>query len=254
MLRPSCSLTRWTRSGRVRSGSPGGAHGEEVALNALLTEMDGFTGASADRPVFVLAATNFRVQGEDQESPERSTRTLDPALVRRFSRTILVDLPDTAARRTYLTLRLTDAKNATISASAIELLAEKSTGMSIADLEQVIETAARESLRKNVPMSDELLTEAMDTAREGEAKEWSPEFLESTARHEAGHTILYWLSGVVAAGGVNCCPRRSRRRHAPLRRGDQAREPDAGPIACSHSHLPGRPGRRDAVLWPGRAG
>jgi len=26
--------------------------------------------------------------------------------------------------------------------------------------------------------------------REGEAKEWSPEFLESTARHEAGHTIM----------------------------------------------------------------
>ena len=35
----------------------------------------------------------------------------------------------------------------------------------------------------------------MDTAREGEAKQWSPEFIERTARHEAGHTIMYWLSG-----------------------------------------------------------
>ena len=40
-----------------------------------------------------------------------------------------------------------------------------------------------------------MLIEVLDTAREGEAKEWSPEFLESTARHEAGHTIMYWLAG-----------------------------------------------------------
>ena len=181
--------------GRVRTGGPGGAHGEEMALNALLTEMDGFTGPSADRPVFVLAATNFKVEAEDQESPERSTRTLDPALVRRFSRTILVDLPDTAARKKYLGLRLSQAKAAKVSESAIDLIAEKSVGMSIANLEQVLETAGRNALKKGQEMTDDLLLEALDTAREGEAKEWSPEFLESTARHEAGHTILYWLSG-----------------------------------------------------------
>ena len=67
--------------------------------------------------------------------------------------------------------------------------------MSIANLEQVIETAGRNALQKNQEMTGDLLVEALDTAREGEAKEWSPEFLESTARHEAGHTILYWLSG-----------------------------------------------------------
>jgi ATP-dependent Zn protease len=181
--------------GRVRTGGPGGAHGEEMALNALLTEMDGFTGPSADRPVFILAATNFKVEAEDQESPERSTRTLDPALVRRFSRTILVDLPDTAARKKYLGLRLSQAKAAKVSESAIELIAEKSVGMSIANLEQVLETAGRNALKKGQEMTDDLLLEALDTAREGEAKEWSPEFLESTARHEAGHTVMYWLSG-----------------------------------------------------------
>jgi len=181
--------------GRVRTGGPGGAHGEEMALNALLTEMDGFTGPSADRPVFILAATNFKVEAEDQESPERSTRTLDPALVRRFSRTILVDLPDTAARRKYLGLRLSQAKAAKVSESAIDLIAEKSVGMSIANLEQVLETAGRNALKKGQEMTDDLLLEALDTAREGEAKEWSPEFLESTARHEAGHTVMYWLSG-----------------------------------------------------------
>ena len=181
--------------GKVRSGSPGAGRAEEMALNALLTEMDGFTSVSAERPVFVLAATNFKVQTEDQDYPEHSARTLDPALVRRFSRTILVDLPDTSARREYLAMRLGQAKGPTVSQSAIDLMAEKSVGMTIADLEQVIETAVRTALRMGTEMSDDLLLEALDTSREGEAKEWSLEFLQSTARHEAGHTIMYWLSG-----------------------------------------------------------
>jgi ATP-dependent Zn protease len=181
--------------GKVRSGTPGAGHGEEMALNALLTELDGFTSVSPDRPVFVLAATNFKTEPDDEKSPERSARTLDPALVRRFSRKILVDLPDTAARRKYLSLRLADAKNARLSESVLDLLAEKSVGMSIANLEQVIEAAGRVALQKGTEITDDLLVEVLDTVREGEAKEWDPKLLESTARHEAGHTILYWLSG-----------------------------------------------------------
>jgi cell division protease FtsH len=77
-------------------------------------------------------------------------------------------------------------------------LAEKSIGMSIADIETVIETASRTAIKKDSELTDEILLEAMDTSREGEAKEWSPEFLESTARHEAGHTIMYWLSGWIS--------------------------------------------------------
>jgi ATP-dependent metalloprotease FtsH len=181
--------------GKVRMGGAGGARATEETLNALLTEMDGFTGPSADRPVFVLAATNFSVEAQDPQNPERSARTLDPALVRRFSRSILVDLPDTAARRRYLALRLREQGKAEVSDGALDLLAEKSAGMSIANMEQVIEAAGRAAARKETAVTDDLLLEALDTAREGEAKEWSPEFLESTARHEAGHTLMYWLSG-----------------------------------------------------------
>jgi cell division protease FtsH len=181
--------------GKVRLGTPGSGHGEEMALNALLTEMDGFISPTKERPVFVLAATNYKAKADDADAPERAVRTLDPALVRRFSRCILVDLPDTAARKEYLTRRLRDAKHQQISDSAIELLAEKSTGMSIADIETVIETAGRAALKQNSELTDAILSEALDTAREGEAKEWSPEFLQRTARHEAGHTIMYWLSG-----------------------------------------------------------
>lgn len=180
--------------GRVRAGGASG-RAEENTLNALLTEMDGFTSPDPRRPVFVLAATNFNIQADDADAPERSARALDPALVRRFSRAIRVDLPDTAARRRYLEWRLGKTGSGAVSAAALELLAEKTVGMSLADLDMALETAARLALRQNRPVADELVIEAIDTAREGEARPWSPQFLESTARHEAGHTILYWLSG-----------------------------------------------------------
>ena len=180
--------------GRVRAGGASG-RAEENTLNALLTEMDGFTSSDPRRPVFVLAATNFNIQADDADAPERSARTLDPALVRRFSRAIRVDLPDTAARRRYLEWRLGKTKGSAVSVTALELLAEKTVGMSLADLDMALETAARLALRQNRPVDDELLIEAIDTAREGEAKPWSPQFLESTACHEAGHTLMYWLSG-----------------------------------------------------------
>ena len=181
--------------GRARTGGASGEQATENTLNALLTEMDGFTSPAADRPLFILAATNLRVQADNDDAPERSTRTLDPALVRRFARSILVYLPDTGARRKYLTLRMGSGTANPIAEGILDLLAEKSAGMSISNLEQVIETAARTAARQGVPISGDMLLEALDTAREGEAKEWSPQFLESTARHEAGHTVMYWLSG-----------------------------------------------------------
>jgi cell division protease FtsH len=176
--------------GRTRTGSPSG-HGEEMALNALLTEMDGFSGTEIDRPVFVLAATNFRVEDDEYESG----RTLDPALVRRFSRAIFVDLPDLNARRRYFAIHLKEGEGGKVSSQAIDLAAHKSTGMSIANLEQVLEASGRAAFRKGVELNDDIFLEALDTVRDGEAKEWTRDLLEGTAWHEAGHTLMYWLSG-----------------------------------------------------------
>ena len=44
-------------------------------------------------------------------------------------------------------------------------------------------------------IGDEAFEEAFETYNSGEKKEWSPETLERTARHEAGHALLCWLSG-----------------------------------------------------------
>ena len=195
--------------GKVRTGGAGGGQPTENTLNALLTELDGFTSPSPDRPVFVLSATNFKVEAESQESPERSARTLDPALVRRFSRTILVDLPEKAAREQYLNMRLKNRPASTISDEIIKLIAERSTGMSIANLESVIETAARSAVKLGGELTGKLLEEALETVRYGEARTArDPEDVRRTAYHEGGHTIMYWLSGwwpayvtVVARGG-----------------------------------------------------
>lgn len=194
--------------GRVRTGGAGGAQATENTLNALLTEMDGFTNPAPDRPVFVLAATNFTVEAEGRGSPERSPRTLDPALVRRFSRVILVDLPERAARQRYLALRLASRPSCSVSDRIIALVGERSTGMSIANLESIVEAAARAAAKSGGPLTDQLLEDALETVRFGEARSRDPEAVRRTAWHEAGHTILYWLSGwwpayvtVVSRGG-----------------------------------------------------
>ena len=75
--------------GKARTGSSN-TRAEEETLNALLTEMDGFSAAGNDNaPVIVVAATNL-------------VKHLDEALKRRFDRTIEVEKPDRAARLTYL--------------------------------------------------------------------------------------------------------------------------------------------------------
>jgi cell division protease FtsH len=184
--------------GKVRVGAIGAGQAEELVLNALLTEMDGFSSQSVEKPVFVLAATNFRIKAEEQDSPERSARTLDPALVRRFDKSIMIDLPDTEARKKYLGLHLGEQPNCLISNQAIDLLAEKSIGMSISDLEAIIQSAARIAMRQKTAVNDGLIMEAFDKSKYGEVKEWAPDLLKVTACHEAGHTLLYWLSGWVS--------------------------------------------------------
>ena len=181
--------------GKTRTGSAGAGQAEENTLNALLTEMDGFTSPAPDRPVFLLAATNFRVKTEDQNAPERQARTLDPALVRRFSRTIQVDLPERAAREQYLTKRLAEHRACAVTQGTILSLAERSHGLGIVHLARVIEAAARKALRAGKDLADEHIEEAFETEKFGDVRPKSTEQSKRVAYHEAGHTIMYWLAG-----------------------------------------------------------
>lgn len=174
--------------GRARGGSDT-SHGEEMALNALLTEMDGFS-VDPKRPVFVLAATNF-----DVEEGKGGMGTIDAALARRFDRKILVDLPNKDDRRQYINMMLKKNKTHTVTDEMIERLAGRSTGMSLANMASVLELASRMSVKKQEPLNDAILDEAYELTKHGAQKDWGHEYLERVARHESGHAFMCYMAG-----------------------------------------------------------
>jgi ATP-dependent Zn protease len=171
--------------GKDRNSSMGETTGD--VLTAFLTEMDGFKNDTS-KPVFVLAATNYEVE-------QGKGKTLDPALLRRFDRRIYVDLPNRDERRRYLEMKISRHGNAELSDAQIDNIAMRSTGMSLAELESVFEMALRNAIRTGGRITDESFEEAFETFSSGEKKEWAPETLLRTARHEAGHALLCWLYG-----------------------------------------------------------
>ena len=157
-------------------------------LTAFLTEMDGFK-SHPDRPIFVLAATNIGVDGSDRKQ-------LDPALLRRFDRRIMVDLPNKAEREQFIRMQAAKNANIKVSDSQISNIAMRSTGMSLADLASIMEMALRDSLKNpDFAVTDETIEEAFETYNSGEVKKWNDDTLVRTARHEAGHALMCWLGG-----------------------------------------------------------
>ena len=172
--------------GRLRTGSISTAHNEDV-LNAFLAEMDGFS-TDDRRPVFVIAATNYGIKGD-------SGRVLDPAFVRRFDRHILVDLPDCDERFEFLNKRLAD-HGVSFGDKQDELLrnvAERSGGMSCADLENVVNNFLRATSGEE-PTGAALIS-ALDTFRFGEVNKIDPAALRQTACHESGHALVSRILG-----------------------------------------------------------
>ena len=101
--------------------------------------MDGFKTDST-KPVFVLAATNYDVE-------PGGSRSLDPALLRRFDRRIYVDLPNKEERKRYIEMKAAKNGIIVISPEQIDNIAMRSTGMSLAELESVFEMALRSAIR-----------------------------------------------------------------------------------------------------------
>ena len=164
------------------------SEGREEILTAFLTEMDGFKH-DPSRPVFVLAATNFDVE------PGQKT-SLDSALMRRFDRRIYVDLPNKEERIRYLDLQFSKNAAYAVSPEMTNNIAVRSTGMSLASLASVLELSLRMAIREgNLKVTDAVFEEAFETFNSGDVKSWDPAELTRTARHEAGHALLSWLSG-----------------------------------------------------------
>ena len=157
-------------------------------LTAFLAEMDGFK-SDPSRPVFVLAATNFEVE-------PGTARSLDAALMRRFDRRICVDLPNREERIRFLRLKMKKQPLLALSEEELTSIGIRSTGMSLAALESVIELALRTALRSGLPaVTDAVFDEAFETFNAGEKKTWDAALLERAARHEAGHAYICWKGG-----------------------------------------------------------
>ena len=174
--------------GRKRGQSNSG-HGEEMALNALLAEMDGFS-VDPRRPVFVLAATNF-----DVEEGRGGMGVIDPALSRRFDCKVAVELPNEEEREAFLRMSLDRLPVHAVTEESIWRIAARSVGVSLSWLSSVLETANRLAVKAQAPLDDAALDEAYETVVHGSRKDWGHDYLERVARHEAGHALLNWLAG-----------------------------------------------------------
>ena len=164
--------------GRKRGTGLGGGHDErEQTLNAILSEMDGFT---RNEGIIVLAATN---------RPD----VLDHALLRpgRFDREIVVDMPDVKGREAILKVH---ARKVRMSREAdLATIARGTPGFSGADLEAVVNEAAIIAAVKGKEMVflDDL-EEARDKVcfgREKKSHVLSDEDRRMTAYHESGHAL-----------------------------------------------------------------
>lgn len=168
--------------GKKREGA-GFNRAQEETLNAILTEMDGFS-SPATKPVIVIAATNL-------------VDKLDPALIRRFDREVEVDKPDKSARLAFLHKRLAPGPHCRVSEVVMERMARQSAGDTIANLERAIRTAGRRAAQATGVITDAVMEESFETMRMGDAKGTAPdrETLLRVARHEAGHCLVGWLQG-----------------------------------------------------------
>jgi len=165
--------------GRHRGAGLGGGHDErEQTLNQLLVEMDGFEGKEG---VIMIAATN---------RPD----VLDPALLRpgRFDRRIVVPRPELKGREDIL--RVHAAKLKMGEDVDLSVIARGTPGFVGADLENLCNEAALNAARKDkdkIEMSD--FEEAKDKVIMGAERRsvvMNSKEKETTAVHEAGHTLV----------------------------------------------------------------
>lgn len=168
--------------GRQRGAGLGGGHDErEQTLNQILVEMDGFEQGTN---VIVMAATN---------RPD----VLDPALLRpgRFDRRITLDLPDMKAREEILEVH---TKNKPLESSVkLRQIAQKTPGVSGADLANIANEAAifaaRANRKKLIQADFHEAVEKIALGPERKSHILNDEEKNLTAYHEAGHALLSHL-------------------------------------------------------------
>jgi cell division protease FtsH len=165
--------------GRHRGAGLGGGHDDrEQTLNQLLVEMDGF---ESNEGVILIAATN---------RPD----VLDPALLRpgRFDRQVVVPRPDVKGREQIL---LVHAKKVPLTPEVdLAVIARGTPGFSGADLANLVNEAALLAARHDKtsvdPQDFDAAKDKVLMGAERRSMVISDEEKNSTAYHEAGHTLV----------------------------------------------------------------
>jgi len=181
--------------GRKRSMRVVGNDERDQTLNQLLVELDGF---NARQSVVVMAATN-RVD------------ILDKALLRpgRFDRQVSVSLPDRAGRQAILEIH---TRNTPLHEGvSLERLARLSTGMSGADLANLVNEAALCAARQNLEhVNHDCFEDALARVQLGALRPIVMHEREKRiiAYHEGGHALVaYHLPEADTVNRVTILPR-----------------------------------------------
>ena len=173
--------------GKERTGASI-SHVTELYLNTLLTEMDGFE-VNLQRPVFVIAATNYNLERVNGKAG------LDEALLRRFDNRIMVDLPNEDERKQFLELKLSKIEEHEVTTDAVNSIATRTTGESLAILQNVLSLAVRNAMKGDSVLNDTYLLNALEEYMYGEKREWDEDYYKSVSIHESGHAYVCSLSG-----------------------------------------------------------
>ncbi len=181
--------------GRKRSMRISGNDERDQTLNQLLVELDGFDSRNA---VVVLAATN-RVD------------ILDKALLRpgRFDRHINVSLPDRVGREAIL--KVHTRRTPLHEEVSLERLARLTTGMSGADLANLVNEAALSAARQDLPhVTHDCFEDALARVQLGALRPivMGERDRRIIAYHEGGHALVaYHLPQADTVNRVTILPR-----------------------------------------------
>lgn len=181
--------------GRKRSMRMSGNDERDQTLNQLLVELDGFDSRTA---VVVLAATN-RVD------------ILDKALLRpgRFDRHINVSLPDRVGREAIL--KVHTRRTPLHEEVSLERLSRLTTGMSGADLANLVNEAALSAARLDLPhVSHDCFEDALARVQLGALRPliMGEKDRRIIAYHEGGHALVaYHLPQADTVNRVTILPR-----------------------------------------------
>ena len=120
---------------------------------------------------------------------------LDEALVRRFDNKIFVDLPTEEERKLYINKIIESKKLTSISEQVRNNIAERTTGQSLAIIQNVVDLAFRNAVKDHIKVTDDALLNALEEYLYGEKKDRDANYYRKVAIHEVGHAYVSYING-----------------------------------------------------------